>query len=539
MSEAPEVPDEEPSESKPDMKERMRTFGEKAKAFGEKTGQRSKEIGKKVAEATKGTTAKAAEATKKTTAKMAEAAKETTAKAAEASKKAGTRLSESTADVSEKISVAAEQAVESVSKSVKQTKEKVKQAKEARDERKAQAAQVPQSTQVIALGPDLPDASREISTIDESKHSSHDLNDKDQSAVKTPTKQFVIVPPTDAVTYPNVPRKPALIASTRKRISSWGKNILDYGPDLVFGWTLLFVLLSTSANAVSILADTTSDLVMIPFGIPHMELGFGSTDIWVQYLCSILIVILLFDSILLSFAPARRSSYSRISALLSITWFVPAVANGTESVLTPFETSDMIGFFWHIFILPILVLGSLSRSSVLHEEMKQALPQPDSTTDLEQSDSTSHMSSSFSYTPTLDSLPELRPMNAPDGLLDKPKRRDKMEFYEWVFFLFMWLFIFAGVAMGVMAAQANDAANSVLESSYMPAIGLCLGLAVILAYILFKMDRAARSGIDMAKRRERFHAMQDEVWETWRTEARLKREQLEQEHNEGMSSVTA
>ena len=89
-----------------------------------------------------------------------------------------------------------------------------------------------------------------------------------------------------------------------------------------------------------------------------------------------------------------------------------------------------------------------------------------------------------------------------------------MEFYEWVFFLFMWLFIFAGVAMGVMAAQANDAANSVLHPRSCLPLPWCLGLAVILAYILFRMDRAARSGIDMAKRRERFHAMQDEVWET-------------------------
>ena len=48
MSESPEVPNEEPAESKPDMKERMRSFGQKAKAFGEKTGQRSKELGKKV-----------------------------------------------------------------------------------------------------------------------------------------------------------------------------------------------------------------------------------------------------------------------------------------------------------------------------------------------------------------------------------------------------------------------------------------------------------------------------------------------------------
>ena len=327
--------------------------------------------------------------------------------------------------------------------------------------------------------------------------------------------------------------------SIGRTMSSWTKTALEYGPDLIFGWMLLFVLLSTTTNAVSILAKTTSDLTMIPFGIPHVELGFGSANVWVQYFTSLLMVILLFDSILLSFSPARRASYSRIAALISITWFVPAIVNGSASILTPFETSDISGFFWHIFILPVIVLGSLIRSSVLHEKMKQALPQIDVATGLEHSDTSSHMSASFSYTPTLKSLPELRPMNAPDGLLDKPKRRDSMEFYEWVFFLFMWLFILAGVAMGVMAAQTNDAANSVLQSSYMPAIGLCLGLAVILAYILFKMDRAARSGIDMAKRRERFHAMQDEVWETWRTEARLKREQLEQEHNEGTSGVTA
>ena len=75
MSETPEVPDDEATESKTDIKERMRSFGEKAKAFGEKTGKRSKELGKKVAEATKETTAKVAEATKETTAKATEAGK--------------------------------------------------------------------------------------------------------------------------------------------------------------------------------------------------------------------------------------------------------------------------------------------------------------------------------------------------------------------------------------------------------------------------------------------------------------------------------
>ena len=321
MSESPEVPDEEPSESKPDMKERMRSFGEKAKAFGEKTGQRSKELGKKVAEATKETTAKAADATKKTTAKVAEAAKETTAKAAEAGKKAGSRLSESTADVSEKISVAAEQAVESVSKGVKQTKEKVKQAKEARDERKAQSAQVPQSTQVIALGPDIPGTTTE----DGGYHETSEVNFPENTEENTPIpgkKQFVIVPPTDAASYPNRPGKPGTGTNITKSIRAWSRNIFDYGPDLVFGWVLLFVLLSTTTNAVSILAKTTSELSMIPFGIPHMELGFGSPNIWVQYFSSLLMVILLFDSILLSFAPARHASYSRIAGLLSITWFV-------------------------------------------------------------------------------------------------------------------------------------------------------------------------------------------------------------------------
>ena len=538
MSESPEVPDEEPIDSKPDMKERMRSLGEKAKAFGEKTGERSKELGKKVAEATKETTAKAADATKKTTARVAEAAKETTAKAAEARKKAGSRLSESTADVSEKISVAAEQAVESVSKGVKQTKEKVKQAKEARDERKAQAAQVPQSTQVIALGPDLSENTKD-GAFHETSEANPPVNAVEKPLIQPSNKQFVIVPPTDAASYPNRPEKPGTGTSLSKSIRVWSRDIFDYGPDLVFGWILLFVLLSTTTNAVSILAKTTSELSMIPFGIPHMELGFGSPNIWIQYISSLLMVILLFDSILLSFAPARHASYSRIAGLLSITWFVPAFANGSVEILTPFDSTDLGGFFWHIFILPIIILGSLSRSAVLQENAKKVLPQHGGTSDADVSESVSHTLASLSYTPTLNSIPGLRPMNAPDGLLDKPKRRDSMEFYEWVFFLFMWLFIFAGVAMGVMAAQANDAANSVLQSSFMPAIALCLGLAVILAYILFRMDRAARSGIDMAKRRERFHAMQDEVWETWRTEARLKREQLEQEHNEGTAGVIA
>ena len=52
-------------------------------------------------------------------------------------------------------------------------------------------------------------------------------------------------------------------------------------------------------------------------------------------------------------------------------------------------------------------------------------------------------------------------------------------------------------------------------------------MCVILSYIVFKMDRSARSGIDMAKRRERYNAMQDEAWETKRVQYRLAREDME------------
>ena len=42
---------------------------------------------------------------------------------------------------------------------------------------------------------------------------------------------------------PNRPESPE--TSITKSISLVSRNIFDYGPDLVFGWVLLFVLLST------------------------------------------------------------------------------------------------------------------------------------------------------------------------------------------------------------------------------------------------------------------------------------------------------
>ena len=444
MSESPEVPDEEPAESKPDMKERMRSFGEKAKAFGEKTGQRSKELGKKVAEATKETTAKAADATKKTTAKVAEAAKETTAKAAEAGKKAGSRLSESTADVSEKISVAAEQAVESVSKGVKQTKEKVKQAKEARDERKAQSAQVPQSTQVIALGPDLPDENPDHE--DESQQNS-DAQDgrghmdaqqiatvqleepvpESGSAAEQAGKQYVILPPTGAPSMPTTHKTNSASKTFSTTVSNMASTVGQYGPDLVFGWFLLFVVLCTSTNVIAIVSGSAQQVDSIVFGMPHFDLAFDSDVVWAHYVGYGLLLVLLFDSIMLSFSAATLGSYRRILIATVLVWALPAITNGPASLLTPFETNDLLGFLWHILVLPIITLTATIRVGLMLVERESDLPpdldlpQPQnkatSKEDILHRDATSPLSSNM----TIPKLPfEDEIMNATDEIMQKP-----------------------------------------------------------------------------------------------------------------------
>jgi hypothetical protein len=552
MSESPEVPDEEPSESNPDMKERMRSFGEKAKAFGEKTGQRSKELGKKVAEATKETTAKAADATKRTTAKVAEAAKETTAKAAEAGKKAGSRLSESTADVSEKISVAAEQAVGSVSKGVKQTKEKVKQAKEARDERKAQSAQVPQSTQVIALGPDLPeegrdhqDETQEEPVVQEVREDRTDVNQvpevpheepvpQNVSAVEQDGKQYVILPPTGASSMPTTQKTNSTSKTFSTTVSNMASTVGQYGPDLVFGWFLLFVVLCTLTNVFAIVSGSGQQIDSIPFGMPHFDLAFDSDVVWAHYVGYGLLLVLLFDSIMLSFSAATLGSYRRILIATVLVWALPAITNGPTSLLTPFETNDLLGFLWHILVLPIITLTATIRVGLMLVERESDLPpdldlsQPQNNAtrkeDILHRDATPPLSSNM----TIPKLPfEDEIMNATDELMQKPRSRDKMEPYEFIFFMFMWVFLFAGIALlGFVGTRVNTSGEMPGDPFFFVA-GACFAVCVILSYIVFKMDRSARSGIDMAKRRERYNAMQDEAWETKRVQYRLAREDME------------
>ena len=404
------------------MKERMRSFGEKAKAFGEKTGQRSKELGKKVAEATKETTAKAADATKKTTAKVAEAAKETTAKAAEAGKKAGSRLSESTADVSEKISVAAEQAVESVSKGVKQTKEKVKQAKEARDERKAQSAQVPQSTQVIALG-DIPD--------------DHLTGGWPQIG----GQRFL--------TWMDLPTKPEERASRRMQEhlamfeAQTGTNptksiIEELNMDLTWCFDGSFDLdcivserLRRPIPSVSMIPFGNIELNIIEIAHPRMAIDAGSP----------------FDIILLSGSCSASYSFGIVTilGLRHHEW----VINEFETHLTcsdfvahPCPANHPLSDRW----VGMLVEGNLRSTygqNMSHSPRASPIP----------------------------SLPFEVETNERDRTDCSKPPRDKMEFYEFIFFMFMWVFIFAGVGITTLNGSGqyrrSTAAMSDVILSYM------------------------------------------------------------------------
>jgi hypothetical protein len=524
MTETPEVPDEEATESKTDMKERMRSFGEKAKAFGEKTGQRSKEIGKKMAEATK----------------------ETTAKAAEAGKKVGSRLSESTAEASEKISMAAEQAAESVSKGVKQTKEKLKQAKEHRDERKAQAATVPQSTQVITVGPDLPD--EEDGHGQQEIESDTELNDETESVLHEPEetsspvvggdisgserREYVILPPTGAVEYKSAPRRPSLSTQISSQARIWSSTITTYGPDLVFGWALLFLVLCTSTNAISILSGSYNELALVPFGIPHFDAAFESESVWIQYFGAILLLVMLFDSIMLSFSTATIGSFRRITFAIALVWLLPSITQGPTKILLPFEQNDLGGFLWHILILPIFLLTSTIRIGLMTVNKESDMPSGLDLPELPNVKLTTAVSPVSSNT-SLEKLPfEVEMMSLSDELMQKPRSRDRMEPYEFIFFMFMWVFLFGGIAiLGFVGTRVNVSSDIPTDPFFFVS-GACFAVCAILSYIVFRMDRSARTGIDMAKRRERYNAMQDEAWETKRVQYRLAREDMEQ----GMSS---
>ena len=152
--------------------------------------------------------------------------------------------------------------------------------------------------------------------------------------------------PDNGCIYPNMFEAQT---ETQLSIRAWSRNIFDYGPDLVFGWVLLFVLLSTTTNAVSILAKTTSEQ---SDSFRHTTYGtrIWPPNIWVRQL---MVIFFLTASSFLSRPSPNGWKKDK--------WFVPAVANGSVA-LTPFDSSDMSGFFWHIFILPVIILGSTSKA---------------------------------------------------------------------------------------------------------------------------------------------------------------------------------
>ena len=125
-------------------------------------------------------------------------------------------------------------------------------------------------------------------------------------------------------------------------------------------------------------------------------------------------------------------------------------------------------------------------------------------------------------------------MNASDEIMQKPRSRDKMEPYEFIFFMFMWVFLFGGIAvLGFVGTRVNVSSDIPTDPFFFVS-GACFAVCAILSYIVFRMDRSERSGIDMARRRERYNAMQDEAWETKRVQYRLAREDMEK----GMANAT-
>jgi len=311
-------------------------------------------------------------------------------------------------------------------------------------------------------------------------------------------------------------------------------TLVQYGPDLVFGWFLLFVVLCTSTNVIAIVSGSAQQVDSILFGIPHFELAFDGDVVWAHYVGYGLLLLLLFDSIMLSFSAATIGSYRRILIATVLVWALPAITKGPASLLTPFETNDLFGFLWHILVLPIITLTATIRVGLMLVERESNLPSeldlPEPQKNITNNEDIIHRVaklplSSNMIIPKLLSEDEI--MNATDEIMQKPRSRDKMEPYEFIFFMFMWVFLFAGIALlGFVGTRVNTSGEMPADPFFFVA-GACFAVCVILSYIVFKMDRSARSGIDMAKRRERYNAMQDEAWETKRVQYRLAREDME------------
>jgi len=517
---------EEASSSPSTFKEKMSILKSKSKELGSAAGAKAKELAVQVSDATveaaevaSAKTAtfakKAGRATKAAAVTTGSKSKELAGKAADATKEIAGKTAEATKEAADKTSLAVSAGIAVAKENVNDAKERRKAAKE--------ATTVVVDPNEIVLGPDIEEF-EDNHDVYENSIDTH--TEAEGSEIQTTHPQYVIVP----LEHEYLDEKPrSALTNTEilfRHAKQAAESILRYGPDLVIGWTFLLITLGSLANAIALLTEIDESVASMFFGIPHFDLAFSSGSVWIQILAAGLLFLLLVDSMTLSFSPASKSMYKRLCYVMCLTWISPSLTGDFSNVITPFGTEDVFGVLWHLLFLPGIALLCIVRALGLPDRTLDSQHPFDSDNDGLSSGFLDEMLAPLSN--NTDVFSELIPMGAQDDLMLKPGRRDKFDLYEKILLPLTLLLVFASVAMTIVAAtQAEDSAG-VLSSPWMAPIVMCLGFTLIFAVILMRMDKSARSGIDMAKRRERYNAMQDEFWETQRTKYRLHRESMEQ-----------
>ena len=501
------------------FKDKFATFKERTKEATSVAGSKAKSFAAQASEVTK----EAAEVASEKSVKLAKQASKATKEAAAATGAKSKEIAQKAAEVTKK---AADKTSVAVSSGLAQAKESVAEAKERRQATKDATTIVVESGQ-IDVGPDILD--EEEDTEVESPQNTEDFESKpeerrihDSSKNNRPSLGFS-TPMLES-------NHESMVVLSRtdfagRYLKKFFENLARHGPDLLFGWILLFIAVGTLANTVAMLTEDQATASTVFFGIPHFEVAFESESVWVQALGGGLLFLICLNAIGLSFTNATKALYLRIGLSFMFVETIPFFDGGIDVVLEPFGTDDVAGILWHLLMLPSLTILSLLRWA--------SFPNPED--DLHvfggllsegSMNEKGHYSSAASNITA--GFNDLIPMSAQNELMSKPGRRDKFDLYEKILLPLTLLLVFASVAMTIIAAIEAENSTGVLSSAWMVPIVMCLGLTVIFAIILMRMDKSARSGTDMAKRRERYNAMQDEFWETQRTEFRLRRESMEQ-----------
>ena len=151
-----------------------------------------------------------------------------------------------------------------------------------------------------------------------------DLGGKDE-LVATNDRNIVIAPPTG--NYPQRPEHSKFAHQLKQQTKEIGHIISKTGADLTFGWVLLLVSLGTLSNSVILASQTQDQLEFVKFSIPHLDLALSSQLTWVNALGIGLLLVLTFDSILLSANVVHQNSYRRITIACALTWLIPRFSN--------------------------------------------------------------------------------------------------------------------------------------------------------------------------------------------------------------------